>query len=192
MTSDPHQKRRNVGPPPRPLPAQDEPPAPYHRDEPMRSLVHLAVALGGDVHSLTYRVLVLLGQSNAVERHRIARGFPREAWALRYWRECVEAGQKPTASQLAAKLDSRVGELVDGEPDWRHVAIQVYREDGRCNGLTSPERDALLAAVAAFAADPDAQAAHLDGIAQDARRLIGRYDPLDPRVPLSDITTTAD
>lgn len=30
--------------------------------------------------------------------------------------------------------------------DWQHVAVMVYRADGHCNLLTTPERDALLAA----------------------------------------------
>jgi len=32
-------------------------------------------------------------------------------------------------------------------PDWQHIAVQLYRHDGMCKGLTGPERDALLTAV---------------------------------------------
>lgn len=30
--------------------------------------------------------------------------------------------------------------------DWKHIAVQLYRADGYCHLLTTPERDALLAA----------------------------------------------
>lgn len=38
--------------------------------------------------------------------------------------------------------------------DWQHVAVQLFRADGHCRLLTTPERDALLVAVAAAPA-PD-------------------------------------
>lgn len=40
-------------------------------------------------------------------------------------------------------------------PDWQRIAVRVFQDDGRCGLLTTPERDALLAAVeAAPPADP--------------------------------------
>lgn len=40
------------------------------------------------------------------------------------------------------------------EVDWQWVAVCLFRADGHCNLLTTPQRDALLAAVAAAPA-PD-------------------------------------
>lgn len=41
-----------------------------------------------------------------------------------------------------------------GTVDWRSVAARVFKADGHCNLLTTPERDALLVAVAEVPIDP--------------------------------------
>lgn len=66
---------------------------------------------------------------------------------------------------------------MSNEIDWKSVAVRLFRTDGACYMLSTPERDALEAADAAYrpntAQEREAADAFkfLNGLANDARAM---------------------